>query len=101
MSRQVAVEYIMQQPAERFYITPKMAERYILGYLRGDKHIISSRKIEMIEDLVGVYKQILPTYRDAKRVNIWEAVVTSPAKCFYITPQLAKEIVFNYRNKHA
>ena len=97
LDRYIAIDYIIQQPAERFYITPKMAERYVLGYLRGDKRVLCSRKRAMIEDLVSVYRRIVNSRDGSKKVDIWEEVVSSPAKSYYITARRAKEIVFGYK----
>lgn len=97
LKRHIAIAYLMEQPAERFYITPKMAERYVLGYLRGDKHVLCARKRAMIEDLVCVYRGIVNRRDGAKQADIWEEVVSSPAKSYYMTERRLREVAFVYK----
>ena len=97
LNRHIAISYLMEKPAERFYITPKMAERYVLGYLRGDKQVLCARKRAMIEDLVCVYRGIVNRRDGAKQADIWEELVESPAKSNYLTERRKREELFGYK----
>lgn len=97
--RQYLIRHLINQPAPRFYICPKVAERYVLGYLKGRRKTLHSSKIEMIEDLVGVYRSIVSSGEALRQYEVWERVVESPARKFYITPERAEEILFNH-NRH-
>jgi hypothetical protein len=98
VSRDVVLEIIMQHPAPRFYITPKMAERYVLGYKRQLPSIINSSKLPMIEDLVSVNDKAVIRYKNQSRTMIWEHVVKSQAKSFYMTKKRIEEIIYKWRN---
>lgn len=91
------VDLLMEQEAPRFYITPKMAERYILGFKRQDPAILSSRRIDMIKDLVEVYDKVCARYKRVYRTQLWDYVVNSRAKSFYISRRKFKEIINNPR----
>lgn len=97
--RSFVMDRIVNSPAPRFYIGTKTAERYVLGYLNGSRKIMHHRKLEMIEDLVRTYRAVLSSGECAHRYEIWERVVQSPARKFYITPARAEEIIFNH-NRH-
>ena len=96
MSTETILNMVANHPAPRFYITPKMAERYVLGFKRQDPAILNSRKLPMILDLVEVYDRIVARKKRDLRFVIWECVVQSAAKSFYVTPRRIREIIFKY-----
>lgn len=99
VNRQTILDLMMESPAPRFYIDAKQAERYVIAYYKC-KDVSSFRKShdrqEMMKDLVDAFEKIRPEHMDMKMVDIWEMVVNSPAKSFYISRRTMKRIVFNY-----
>ncbi len=51
----------------------------------------------MIKDLVEVYDKVKAKYKRSPQETIWRITVESPAKSFYITKRLLKEILFDYK----
>lgn len=100
IERSDLLDLILEHPAPRFYITPKMAERYVLGYKKQLDRVIQSRKINMIEDLVSVYNREVSRRKNSSREMIWHYVVTSPAKSFYVSKKRLEEIIFNYTGRN-
>ena len=100
LDRDAIFDVLMSYPAPRFYITPKMAERYILGFKRQLPAILNSRKLQMIEDLVATYESIKAKRKHSSNEMIWRYVVESPAKSFYISRKRAEEIIFNYKGRN-
>lgn len=96
ISRDLLLDLMMEQPAPRFYITPKMAERYVLGFKKQSSAILSSRKLEMIKDLVSAYERARTRHKGVAKGMLWKYTVESPAKSFYMTKQRLEEVIFNY-----
>lgn len=89
------VDLLMEQEAPRFYITEKMAERYVLGFKRQSPEVLSSRRLDMIKDLVSAYDRAKERYKNAYMKQIWTYTVNSRAKSFYISRRKMKEILNN------
>jgi hypothetical protein len=100
VARDTLIELIMEQSAPRFYITPKMAERYVIGFKQQSPHILNSRKIDMIKDLVSAYETAKNRHKRSSMMMIWRYTVESPAKSFYVTKRVLKEIIFNYTGRN-
>lgn len=96
VSRDDLLGLVMDHSAPRFYITPKMAERYVLGFKRQSESVLNSRKLDMIKDLVDAYERAKVRHKGASKEMLWRYTVESPAKSFYITKQRLEEIIFNY-----
>lgn len=93
------LKLVCDHPAPRFYITPKMAERYVLGYKKQDPAILNSRRLPMILDLVEAYDRITSRRKRQMRFVVWESVVESEAKSFYVTPRRVRDIIFKYAKR--
>lgn len=83
LTREKVARMVSSSEAPRFYITPKMAERYVYGYLRGENPVQSSTRQRMICNLVEVYHHIMRSGKYRTKVEVWNAVVRHPAKEFY------------------
>lgn len=100
VKREAIIDLIMESSAPRFYITPKMAEQYVLGFKKQLPHIIKSRKIGMIMDLVNAYDRAKIRHRNASQNSLWIYTVESPAKSFYVSKKRLIEIIFNYTGRN-
>lgn len=99
LHRDAVFDLLAQQPAPRFYITSEVAAKYVLGYKRQLPSILNSSKLEMIEDLVAIYDKIKAKRKYSPMEMIWEYVVNSPAKSFYMSKRRYKEVIFNYKGR--
>lgn len=98
LPRKVIINVLMESPAPRFYISAKLAERYVKWYYAGDPGALRNRKLAMIKDLVDVYERKRKQRPYTPVYLLWQEVVDSPAKSFYATPQLLTDIVYFHRN---
>lgn len=100
LNRDFIFSLLMEHPAPRFYITPTMALRYVMGYKQQLPSILNSSKLDMIEDLVATYDSIKLKRKYSSQEAIWKYVVESPAKSFYISKRRLGEIIFNYKGRN-
>lgn len=98
ISRDLVLRLIEQHPAPRFYITPKMAERYVIAYKKQDPSILESRKLPMIKDLAEVYDKLIKFRKVSLKTRVWSLVVQSEAKSFYLTQRRIQDIIFGYEH---
>lgn len=92
----VVVKLIAKMPAPRFYITPKMAEQYVLNYYRGIYKVKSMLGKEMIKDLVENYERLKQEDPYKQAWEIWQDLVECPAKSFYLREKTIKYIIYEY-----
>lgn len=92
----VVVKLLATSPAPKFYISPKMAEQYVLNFNRGKFLVKSSIGRAMIRDLAENYERIKSQYPYKKAFEIWELVVDSPAKSFYLKEKTIRCIIYEY-----
>ena len=97
ITRDVIVTLLSQSPAPQFYISPKMAERYITAYFRNELPVMRSAKQQMISDMVQVFKEVRGEFYNKPMVDIWNMVVEHPAPSFYMSKSRIKEIIYNWR----
>jgi len=90
------IDVLYESPAPRFYICPRMAERYVNAYLRGKLTCISRERLAMVEDLVENYKRIRKRRKNEQLCFVWQMVINSPAKGFYLSRQTIMEIIYGY-----
>ena len=92
----VVVKVLAKSPAPRFYLSPKMAEQYVLNFKRGKFLVKSKIGHAMIRDLAENYDRIKELYPYKKSFEIWQLVVDSPAKSFYLKEKTIRYIVYEY-----
>lgn len=94
--RDTIVDMLYNESAPRFYISAKIAERYVLNYKRGvflSEDPITRRKIT---DLAETFDRICAENPHMKRKDVWNEVVWSPAKSFYLSKKRIKWIVYGW-----
>lgn len=92
LSKATVINALSKYPAHRFYITPKMAERYIYAAKKGIYPKAIHRK-RMVIDLVRIYDTMIYSKRKRK-YEIFEDIVESPAKEFYVGTQTIRNIIY-------
>ena len=93
------IRMIANQPAPRFYIAPRVAQRYVLKFYRGIYERDTPMGRKMIHDLVENYERITANAVRKTRADIWEELVMCPAKSFYIKESIVKLIVYGYNHR--
>lgn len=96
----LVVRMLSKQPAPQFYISPKKAEQYVHSYYRGEFLVKSSLARAMVRDLVDNYERIIAERNGKKMCEIWEMVVESPAKSFYLKESTIRHIIYEYLRPH-
>ena len=94
MPRRDVVALIARSPAPRFYITEKMAERYVCARLRGERMASTEAKRRMEDDLVAAYLRVTEADPTKPRWMVWLEVVNSPAPEFYAGRQTIENALF-------
>jgi len=96
IDRDMVVRTIANQPAPRFYISPKTAEQHVLRYYRGEVTNKNATTRAMIKDLVENYEILKAEMPNAYHYEIWDALILRPAKRFYLSEASIKSIVYGY-----
>lgn len=100
VSRNDLIDLLSKSKAPQFYISPKMCEQYVIGYLKGREPVSRSNKRRMIEDLVKVFKDVRTEHSTKPMNQIWVMVVEHEAPSYYLTKQRIAEIIFNYHRNY-
>lgn len=100
LHRDAIFDVLMEQPAPRFYITPERAALLVIRYKKQLPSVINSPNVAMIEDLVATYDRIKAKRKYSSMEMIWDYVVNSPAKSFYLSKRRFKEVIFNYKGRN-
>lgn len=90
------VRLLAKMPAPRFYISPKMAEQYVFNFKRGTFLLKSNEGKAMIRDLVENYDRIKMESPNKLAYEIWDELVDSPAKSFYLKEKTIRYIIYEY-----
>lgn len=93
------VSLLAKQPAPCFYISPKIAERYVHSYYRGEPVLKTAKGRALIKDLVENYERLKANNPDDYAYQIWDKLVECPAKSFYLKESVIKHIVYGYYRK--
>ena len=96
MKRESIARFIATSEAERFYITEKMAERYVYGFYKKTLKL-SAIKMRMVENLVEIYEKITSEDMKMQKLDVWTKLVNSRAKEFYVGTQTIKNILFRIK----
>ena len=103
LSNDAIVSVIIEQPAPRFYITPGHAKEIIHAFKSKDYkrcNLRSKLRQEMAEDLVANFDRLCKQFPHTPKEKIYEMVVEQPAKLFYVTHRVARDIIFNYTGRN-
>lgn len=92
----LVAEMLANQPAPRFYISPKVASQYVFAYYHGTYKLKSEIGRRMIVDLVETYERIKSLGECRYNYEVWNKVVESPAKSFYLKPNTIERIIYEY-----
>lgn len=95
-THQDIAKIVAEQPAPRFYISPKFASMCVMGYYHGTPKYLRKNR-EMVKDLVENYEMLRNKHPHTPKDIIWEMLVNCPSKRFYVADDVARGIIFNYK----
>ena len=102
MNNDMIISIVMEQPAPKFYISPKEAKKLILSYYKSNGELPIRKKSltrEMAKDLVENYEMLRKKFPHTDKERIYEYVVEQPAKSFYMSYNSVRAVIFNYKGR--
>ena len=93
VSRDAVIDLLMQEPAPRFYLSPRAIEHDVIRYIKGKP----TTNPERTKDLHEAYCKVMEKNAHQKMFLVWLDVSMQPAKSFYLSRRSIRDIIYGYR----